>query len=75
MRVDENARLFFSKRFCQKRVQTEMAGGKMTKVALKIAQNVQQFILIVSWQASVSSTHNFLTKIPNAIKIADLSAR
>ena len=52
-----------------------MAGGKMTKVALKIAQNVQQFILIVSWQASVSSTHNFLTKISNAIKIADLSAR
>lgn len=39
----------------------------------KISQKAQLFNLIVSWQASVSSTSTFLTKISNATKIAYLS--
>ena len=39
-RVDDNEWKFFVKQFFQKRTQTEMAKGEMTKVAVKTSQNV-----------------------------------
>ena len=39
-RADDNEWKFFVKQFFQKRTQTEMAKGEMTKVAVKTSQNV-----------------------------------
>ena len=57
---------FFGPQFCQKRAQTEMASGNMTKIAFKISRNIlvaHSPHLLVGW---ASSTRNFVTQISNA---------